>query len=151
MKTRPDTQRRIVIATVAFLAVTAAGWMMAQERPAVRTKQQETKQTAAPAAARPEDEKAIRAAAQAFAKAFQTGDQKSVAALFTEGAEYIDEDGDPVRGREALVKAYSEFFAKRKDLKAESKTDAIRFLGTDTAVEDGTFTVTAPDGPPNSS
>ena len=33
----------------------------------------------------------VEAASQAFVKAFETGDVQAVAALFTEGAEYIDE------------------------------------------------------------
>lgn len=105
--------------------------------------------TAAPA--RAEDEKAINAASQALAVAFQKGDEKAFANLFTEEAEYHDEESDPVRGREALSKAYRELFAKRKELKAEAKTDVIRFLGSDTAVEEGTFTVTPKDSPPNAS
>src|SRR6185436_8296458 len=35
--------------------------------------------------------------------------------------------------------------------KAESKTEKIRFLGADTAIEEGTFTVTAKDSPPDAS
>ncbi len=104
------------------------------------------------AAKRPADEKAIREAVQAFARSFEKGDARAVGAFFTEEGEYIDEDGgDPVRGRAALEKAYAEFFAKRKELKAEAKTDAVRFLGKDTAIEEGTFTVRAKDGPPNAS
>jgi uncharacterized protein (TIGR02246 family) len=143
----------------AMVVVAGTGWIIAQEKAKAGAKR-EAKQAAAPAAAaaaaaaapaRPGDEEAIKAASQAFAKAFETGDDKAVAALLTEGAEYIDDEGEPVRGREALAKAYAELFAKRKELKAESKTDAIRFLGSDTAIEEGTFTVTAKDGPPNAS
>jgi uncharacterized protein (TIGR02246 family) len=100
---------------------------------------------------RPQDEQAIRAASQAFAKAFATGDANAVAALFTEEAEYMDEESEPIHGRAALLKAYEAFFAARKDVKTESETDTIRFLGTDTAVETGTFTVTAGGEAPNSS
>ncbi len=150
----------------ALVIAAAAGLIVAQEKTGAGAKQK-TKQKAAPAApattaapataaapaaaARPDDEQAIRTASQAFAKAFEAGDDKAVAALFTEEAEYIDESGEPVKGREALAKAYGDFFAKRKELKAEAKSDAVRFLGSDTAVEEGTFTVTAADSPPNSS
>lgn len=105
----------------------------------------------APNSARAKDDAAIRAAAQSFATAFQAGDAKALTALFTDEGEYQDEGSEPIHGREALAKQYSEFFAKRKELKAESKTDAIRFLGPDTAIEEGTFTVTVKDAPPNAS
>lgn len=100
---------------------------------------------------RPADEAAIKAAAQEFAKAFATGNEKSLTALFTDEAEYVDENREAVRGREALAKAYAAFFAKRKQVAAESKTEAIRFLGSDTAVEEGVFSVKGSGGPPTAS
>jgi uncharacterized protein (TIGR02246 family) len=128
----------VLVAAAGLLA--AAGLIIAQDK-------------AAPPAgpARPADEQAIKQASQAFAKAFETGDANAVTALFTEQAEYMDEGGVPVRGRAALAKAYADFFANRQAVKAEAKTDAIRFLGQDTAVEDGTFIVTAKDSPPATS
>jgi uncharacterized protein (TIGR02246 family) len=101
--------------------------------------------------ARAKDHVEIRAASQSFATAFQTGDAKALTALFTDEGEYQDEGSKPIRGRDALAKQYSEFFAKRKEIKATSKTDAIRFLGPDTAIEEGTFTVTVKDTPPSAS
>jgi uncharacterized protein (TIGR02246 family) len=100
-------------------------------------------------AAHAADKAAIEAAAQAFAKAFESGDAKSVAALFTDEAEYLSEGTDPIHGRAALGKAYEAFFAKRKPTKAVSKTDAIRFLSPETAIQEGTFTVSAPDSSPD--
>jgi uncharacterized protein (TIGR02246 family) len=108
--------------------------------------------TAAPVnPARAKDEAAIRAAVQGFAAAFQAGDAKALTALFTDEAEYLDEGNPPIHGREALAKSYGEFFAKRKELKAAAKTESIRFLGPDTAIEEGTFTVTVKDTPPSES
>jgi uncharacterized protein (TIGR02246 family) len=96
---------------------------------------------------RPADRAAVQAATQQFARAFEKGDAAALAALFTETGEYHDDDGGAVRGRAALAKAYGEFFAKRVELKAEAKTGAVRFIGTDTAVEEGTLTVKAKDQP----
>jgi uncharacterized protein (TIGR02246 family) len=89
---------------------------------------------------RPE-EAAIRQASQAFARAFEKGDAKALTALFTLEAEYGEEGGKTLRGRAELGKAYAEFFGKRAELKAETKTTAIRFLGRDVAVEEGVFNV----------
>lgn len=100
---------------------------------------------------RPQDEAAIRAASQAFATAFEKGDAAAIGALFTEEAEYVELGGDRIQGRTAIAKAYSEFFGDRKQVKAETKTDSIRFLGRDAAVEEGTFTVKAKDSPTHAS
>src|SRR5262245_27138895 len=129
-----------LVAAVGLLGAAWTGFNLAQDK------------SAAPAGpARPADEAAIRQASQAFARAFEKGDVQALAALWTDEAEYIDEDGEPVRGRAALTKAYADFFAKRRELKVEGKTAKIRFLGKDTAVEEGTFTVKAKDSPANAS
>jgi uncharacterized protein (TIGR02246 family) len=147
------TMRTQTILTAAPLLVAGAllGWL------AIFGGQSATSQaqipSAAPAAAaappRPADEKAIRDASQGLARAFAKGDAKAMAAFWTDEGEYLDEGEEPVRGRAALEKAYANFFAKRKQLKVETKTDAVRFLGKDTAVEEGTFTVQAEGSPPN--
>jgi len=124
------------------LAAFAVGILFAQEKP---------KDTGdAPAGpARPADEAAIRAASQSLARAFEKGDAKAMSAHWTEEGEYIDDDGNKVQGKAALEKAYAGFFAKRPELKVESQTNTVRFLGKDTAVEEGTFTVKAKDAPPD--
>jgi len=97
--------------------------------------------------ARKADEADIRKAAEALALAFEKGDPKAIGSFFTDEGEYVDDDGTTIHGRAALEKAYTEFFAKRPELKAETKTDKVRFLSKDTAVEEGTFTVRAKDRP----
>lgn len=129
---------RSILVAAALLAAVAIGLVLAQDKPA------------APAP-RPDDEKAIREVSEAIARAFEKGDAAAFAAFFTEEGEYQDEDKDIIRGRDALTKSYAAFFAKRPELKVESKIDKIRFLGKDTAVEEGTFTVTAKGTPPNAS
>jgi uncharacterized protein (TIGR02246 family) len=102
---------------------------------------------AAAAADRPADREAVQEATRQFAKAFEKGDAAAVAALFTETGEYANEDGPPIHGRAALAKAYADFFTKRVGVKLTSKSNAVRFVGQDTAVEDGTFSATAKDQP----
>jgi uncharacterized protein (TIGR02246 family) len=135
-----------VLATVVMVRM-----MTAQDRPVANATPQPNSNTtnADSEPARPTDKAAIEAASQAFGKAFESGDVKSVAALFTDEGEYVSDDGVQLHGRPALAKAYEGFFAKRPQLKVESKTDAIRFLGADTAIQEGTFTVTAKDTPPD--
>jgi uncharacterized protein (TIGR02246 family) len=100
---------------------------------------------------RPADRAAVRELTRQFARAFEKGDAAAVAATFTESGEYSSEDGQPIHGRAALAKAYADFFAKRVDLKLESKSNKIRFVGQDTAVEEGTFTAKAKDQPTRAS
>jgi uncharacterized protein (TIGR02246 family) len=135
---------RNVVVTVAIglMAAAITGFIFAQEGP---------KSGADSGSGRPKDEAAIREASRALAQAFEKGDARAVAEFWTEEGEYMDEGGEPVHGRAALEKAYAGFFAKRPELKAESTTRSVRFLGADTAIEEGTFTVSAKDGPADSS
>jgi uncharacterized protein (TIGR02246 family) len=130
------------VAAAGLLAAAVTGFILAQDRPAPPAG--ETPQ-------RPADEAAIREASQALARAFEKGDAKAVAGAWTEEGEYSDDQGKKVRGRAALEKAYAEFFAKRPELKVESKTASVRFLGPDTAVEEGTFTVRSKNAPADAS
>jgi uncharacterized protein (TIGR02246 family) len=96
------------------------------------------------------DVTAVRDATRQFARAFEKGDAQAVAAAFTESGEYLNDDNPPIHGRAAISKAYADFFAKRADLKLESKSNKVRFVGQDTAVEEGTFTAKAKDQPTRS-
>lgn len=100
---------------------------------------------------RKDDEAAIREASRAFARAFEKGDAQAVANFWTEDGEYDSEDGPPIHGRAALAKAYADFFSKREAVKVEGKSDSIRFLSRDSAVEEGTFSVRAKDHPADTS
>jgi uncharacterized protein (TIGR02246 family) len=134
--------RRTIVITVAcgLAAAAVGGFISAQED-----------SRAGAASGRQADEAAIREASQALARAFEKGDSRAVAEFWTEEGEYVDEGGDPVHGRAALEKAYAGLFDKRPELKVESTTQTIRFVGADTAVEEGTFTVRAKDAPADSS
>ncbi len=86
---------------------------------------------------RPEDEKAIRAIAEAFTRAFNSGDAKAVAAFFTEDAEFIDEYGGLYQGRPAIEDFYAAMFQGRPGFTIEVAMNALRFLGPDVAKEEG--------------
>jgi uncharacterized protein (TIGR02246 family) len=101
-----------------------------------------------PAEDRAADREALRQTLAEFARAFEKGDAKAVAAFWTEEGEYEDEDGEVTRGRDALARAYEDYFKRNKDVKVEAKITSIRFLGRDTALEEGTFTVKAAAGEP---
>src|SRR5262245_11728789 len=60
--------------------------------------------------ARAADRAAIQAASREFAAAFNKGDAKAVAALWTEQGECYDAAGEPILGRAAIEQAFAEFF-----------------------------------------
>jgi uncharacterized protein (TIGR02246 family) len=107
------------------------------------------KATEAVNAARAADEQAIRAASEALAVAFEKGDSNAISQFFTPDGEYADDDHIALRGREAIGEAYKTFFAARKQVQAKNRVDSIRFLGKDTAIEEGQFTVSTGVGPAN--
>lgn len=100
-------------------------------------------QSATPAAGetRPEDREAVRAAMQAFVKTFETRDPKALASLWTEGGEFRNVDGLEIRGRDALLKGFTEFFARTPEVKAELSPETLRFLSRDVAIEEGSVIV----------
>src|SRR5271165_6577856 len=89
------------------------------------------------APSRPEDEKAIRATAEAFIRAYNSGDAKALAALFAPESEVIDEYGDRIVGRDKIGGEYSALFESTPRSKLELTTESLRFLGADTAKEEG--------------
>ena len=83
------------------------------------------------------DEKAIGEVAETFKRAFNAGDARSVAALYTDDAELIDEYGERIEGRPMIQDFYSAIFGERKGATIEIKLASLRFLGPDVAKEEG--------------
>jgi len=97
-------------------------------------------------------DKVIRATATAFTEAFDRGDAKAVAALWTADGDFIDEMGAVTQGQAAIEKKYADFFAAHPGAKMTIAIDSLRALGPDTIVEDGHATVSsAKDAPATSS
>ena len=84
--------------------------------------------------------------AGAFVEAFQKGDAKAVAAFWTLDGDYVDENSRVLKGRQAIEDAFAQLFNANKGLKVRIDIASVRFLGPDLAIEDGTYTVMAPDG-----
>jgi uncharacterized protein (TIGR02246 family) len=85
---------------------------------------------------------------EAFVKAFDSGDANALAALFTEDAESVDEDGTVVQGRSAIAQQFAQVFASNPGGKIKISVDSLRFLGPDVAKEEGRCTITPGDGGP---
>jgi uncharacterized protein (TIGR02246 family) len=116
-----------------LLAALAIGAFSARERlPAFSAAQGKTK-----AQAEDKDREAILKSSRDFAQAFAKGDAKAIASFWTENGEYHDESGEVVRGRDAIEKAFAEFFKDKPSTKVEVLIESIRFPAHDLAIEEG--------------
>jgi uncharacterized protein (TIGR02246 family) len=93
------------------------------------------------AADRPDDRAAIRSAMQSFVKAFESRNAQALGAHWTAEGEFKSEAGQTIRGRDGLVHGFSQLFAKTPEVKAEVQPESLRFLSSDTAIEEGSVTV----------
>ncbi|MFL5327568.1 MAG: YybH family protein [Gemmataceae bacterium] len=83
------------------------------------------------------DRDAIRQSAREFEKAFERGDAKALAAFWAEAGEIEDADGQLVRGRSEIEKAYADFFKSAGKQQIEIMIDSIRFPANNIAIEEG--------------
>ncbi len=108
-------------------------------------KEQPVSAAVAPAE-RGDDQKAIAGLVAAFSKAFNGGDAAAAAATFAEDALVVDEHGERTEGRAAIRAQLAASFADNPGSTIAIKVDSLRFLGPDTALEEGRTTIT-PAGP----
>ncbi|CAN5487855.1 hypothetical protein BH11PLA2_BH11PLA2_46540 [soil metagenome] len=75
--------------------------------------------------------------AQEYAEAFNKGDAKALAAMWTENGESREANGETFVGRTAIEKVYTQLFAKNIGAKIEVLVKSVRFPAKDMAVEEG--------------
>src|SRR5438045_9641455 len=83
---------------------------------------------AQPKSARSADEAAIRANIEQFVKAYNAGDAKAIAALFTPDGEVHDKAGNEAEGREAIEKTFTKIFKDMPEKNLEVFIESIRFI-----------------------
>ncbi len=98
----------------------------------------------ATAADQAEDAKAIAGLNAAFAKAFNAGDPAALGALFADDATLTDAAGQTVNGRKAIEAQFVAIFRTAPGVTVELKTDSLRFVTPDVALEEGTAVVKSP-------
>jgi uncharacterized protein (TIGR02246 family) len=91
------------------------------------------------------DDEAIRKLSAAFVRAFEQGDARALAELWTEEGEYIDDDGTTLHGRSAIAEAYAKLFAEKARRKLEVHADSLRFVSRASAIEEGVAKVIMSD------
>jgi uncharacterized protein (TIGR02246 family) len=98
------------------------------------------------------DEAAIRKSVASYVAAFNQGDAKALAAMWSPEAVYTNPvTGEQAVGRAEIEKQFAGIFADAKGAKLEAKTDSIRFISPSVAVEEGTAKVIRPDQEPEES
>lgn len=83
------------------------------------------------------DEKKVRESADAFVTAYNAHDAKAVSELFALKAEFTDEDGNLIKGREAIEQDFATMFTKFPGCKIAVDIDSIRVLTPNIALEEG--------------
>jgi uncharacterized protein (TIGR02246 family) len=98
------------------------------------------------------DEAAIRKSVETYAATFNKGDAKALAAMWSPEAVYMNPlSGEEVVGRAEIEKQFAEIFNKAKGAKLEAKTETIKFVSPNVAVEQGKAKVIRPDQEPEDS
>jgi len=98
------------------------------------------------------DEAAIRKSVEAYVAAFNQGDAKALAAMWSPEAVYTNPlSGEQVVGREAIEQQFAAIFTDAKGAKLEAKTDSIQFVSPSVGIEHGTAKVIVPDQAPEES
>ena len=114
--------------------------------------QESTKRCAADPAAvtsplgRGDDKRAIQALLDKFVKAFNAANAEATAATYAETAIVVDERGERIEGRAAVRDQYAASFADNPRSTIAIQVDALRFLGPETALEEGRTTITPAAG-----
>ncbi|MEM8680494.1 MAG: SgcJ/EcaC family oxidoreductase [Planctomycetota bacterium] len=85
---------------------------------------------------------AIRQTSASYLKAFDAGDAQAVAAHWTEDGDYLGQDGQGLRGREAIEKAFAKFFSEAPGAKLRVHVESIHFPEENVAIEIGDSLVT---------
>jgi len=90
-----------------------------------------------PSAPETSNEAAIRATADAFVKAFNARDAKTIANFFTANGTIIDQEGNLFKGRKAIEEQYDAFFKAHPTARVQLSIKSIDFPNPTTALEDG--------------
>jgi uncharacterized protein (TIGR02246 family) len=121
-------RKRILIVAGLALMLLGVRFMTAQEKQPVKGQEREA------------DRQAIDMLGKQFIAAFNKRDAVAVAANYTADAEFIRNDGDPIRGRAEIEKGYANFFRTLKGKSTlEIQTDNLRFPSADSAVVEVTL------------
>jgi uncharacterized protein (TIGR02246 family) len=99
-----------------------------------------------------EEQKLIVAEVAKYVAAFNQGDAKALAGLWTEAGVYINpRSGEQFTGREAIEKQFAQIFMDMKNARLEVQSESIQLVSPSVAVERGSASVTSAEQPLESS
>ena len=124
---------RILAVPIAILTSSVWGLARAQDTPKISP-----------------EETAIRAAAETFAKAYNSGDAKALALQFAENAEIVGVDGSRHEGREEIERLFAATFAENPGIHIAITIDSLRVPVPGVVLEEGRVTMTQKDSAPDS-
>ncbi len=128
----------MLASTVAMVGVTDVSAQGVKDKPRAKPAVADTKPvTVAAPSKHAADEAAIRKSGDSYTQAYAKGDAKSVAAHFTEEAEYVDESGEVTHGRAKILEELVEHFKQTPGAKLAIEIESIRFVAPGVAIEDG--------------
>jgi len=91
-----------------------------------------------------DDDSAIRAQANAYAKAFAAGDAKSLAQMWSADGSFTDCNGQDYKGRDALEKYFRQYFNDRGSAQTlDINIESIKFPAANVAIEEGTSRISS--------
>jgi uncharacterized protein (TIGR02246 family) len=126
----------LLFAGLALLAL-GVGFMTAQDKPDKPAKDPK----------READKLAIDKLTKEMIQAFDKRDAAAIAEHYTAEGEFIRNDGEAIRGRAEIQKAYADYFKTLKDkAKLGVQTDNLRFPSADTAVAEVTLRLKNDEG-----
>jgi uncharacterized protein (TIGR02246 family) len=126
--TAVQTGRKRLISSV-LLVIALAGRSAGQERVGHQPVPHDPRHEA--------EEKAISDNRVVYAQAFEAGDARKAAALWSPDGEFVEPDGHIIRGRTAIEKDLAAFFAENGPVKIRITSDSLRFPTPDVALESG--------------
>src|SRR6516162_9911015 len=95
------------------------------------------------------DLKAMDAAGKAFVAAYNAKDATTLATMWTENADYKDDTGLDLHGRDAIRRAFAAQFAEHPDWKLELHVESSRLFNPTLEIRDGIAVISPPPaGPP---
>src|SRR5262245_49750444 len=97
-----------------------------------------------PAGKAPTAEAGIKAITAEYAKAFNAGDAKAAAALWTEDGEYVGDDDEVLKGRAAIEKDLAAFLKANPKATAEVEVVSVRLIARGTATAEGVVRLRTP-------
>jgi uncharacterized protein (TIGR02246 family) len=92
------------------------------------------------------DEQAIRTSVDVYCEAFNSGNVDAVLNYWANDADYVDADGETHRGKEAIGALFKAAVEGLQGHKLALTIDRLQLVKPEVAIEDGTASLTTPDG-----